>query len=76
MTRYSLSLLGSNLSALEETRDWCELQVRHPDKLLRAVFPELEVLVNNAGIFSRVGFQEVTTEDIDECMEVNLKPQV
>ena len=33
-------------------------------------------MVNNAGILSRAGFQEVTTEDIDECMEVNLKSAV
>ena len=36
----------------------------------------LDVLVNNAGYLARSGFAEVTSEDIDASMEINVKAAV
>ena len=36
----------------------------------------LDILINNAGILSRANFQDVSMQDIEESMEVNLKSAV
>ena len=39
-------------------------------------FGWLDVVINNAGILSRDNFEDVTIEEIDQCMQVNLKSAV
>ena len=39
-------------------------------------FGRMDVVINNAGILSRDNFEDVTIEEIDQCMQVNLKSTV
>lgn len=58
-------LIKSNLANVSETRAMVDQVVSH--------FGRIDVLVNNAGIEKKAPFWDVTEEDYDQVMDVNLK---
>ena len=66
--RDNILLLKADLQSEQECREAVRKTLQY--------FGGLDVLINNAGILSRADFKEVTMEDVDLCMQVNLKSAV
>jgi NAD(P)-dependent dehydrogenase (short-subunit alcohol dehydrogenase family) len=48
-------------------------EIRSAAKRIDDTFGRLDVLINNAGVFERTPFDELTDEQVDEMLDVNLK---
>ncbi len=63
--RQSAVVIGCDVSKIED--------IKNLVKKTLEVYPEINVLVNNAGIFPFKPFLEITEEDWDKVLDINLK---
>lgn len=73
-TKHKLELLKKEIPCLNFSV--VDVDIRHPDSLAAAfqsINQDIDVLVNNAAIFTTKPFSECSVKDVDDILDTNLK---